>query len=221
MTHDDVSQHFDAEAADFDSIYDNSGGISSKVINTIFRQSVYERAQLAVRTTRPHKDKRILDVGCGSGRVAVELARQGAIATGIDDAEEMIRLSQEREASAETENISFEKADFRQWNPEAMFDVSIALGVFDYLPEPQSFLDKMTDITTEQVIATFPAKYSVQAPIRYVWRGAKGVKVYYYTKSDVANLFSENGFEQVRVASLPAESSIADIYFVDAKLSGR
>ncbi len=41
---------------------------------------------------------RVLDGGCGSGRVAVELARQGKIVTGVDNDPDMLELANAKDA---------------------------------------------------------------------------------------------------------------------------
>ncbi|MBK6663693.1 MAG: class I SAM-dependent methyltransferase [Thermoflexaceae bacterium] len=49
----------------------------------------------ALRTSRP-----VLEIGCGSGRIAVELAGAGAAVTGIDPSPAMLALARDRAAAA-------------------------------------------------------------------------------------------------------------------------
>ncbi|MCJ7445290.1 MAG: class I SAM-dependent methyltransferase [Methanotrichaceae archaeon] len=56
------------------------------------------RLEKIVALARPNKDKRILDLGCGPGEIAVRCARQGAEVFGIDLSRDALRLSSERSA---------------------------------------------------------------------------------------------------------------------------
>ncbi|MFM7490244.1 MAG: class I SAM-dependent methyltransferase, partial [Actinomycetota bacterium] len=53
---------------------------------------------------------RVLDVGCGPGRHALELARRGAVVHGIDIAQRFVGIGQ---TAAATENldVTFERGD--------------------------------------------------------------------------------------------------------------
>ncbi|PSQ89686.1 MAG: class I SAM-dependent methyltransferase [Bacteroidetes bacterium QS_8_64_10] len=68
---------------------------------------------LIERTAEPKLGARIVDVGCGRGRHAVELARRGYYVTGTDLSEQAIRRAREhaRQAGAAA---TFEQADMRE-----------------------------------------------------------------------------------------------------------
>src|SRR2546423_15716756 len=51
-----------------------------------------------VMEARPRAGERALDVCCGTGDIALELARQGADVTGLDFSEKMLEIAQERRA---------------------------------------------------------------------------------------------------------------------------
>jgi 2-polyprenyl-3-methyl-5-hydroxy-6-metoxy-1,4-benzoquinol methylase len=72
--------------------------------------------------------RRVLDVGCGDGEFAVELAKRGAIVTGIDVSAAMIDAARSRA---------------RQKNADVAFQVAIA----EELPFPAEQFDAVTAIT--------------------------------------------------------------------------
>ena len=72
------------------------------------------------------KTTRILDIGCGTGRHAIELAKWGYKVTGIDLSESQLARAKEK-ASAENLSISFIQHDARKLTYLNEFDLVIML----------------------------------------------------------------------------------------------
>jgi len=73
-----------------------------------------------------NKSLKILDVGCGTGRHAIELTKRGYTVTGIDLSESQLALAREK-AKNEKLNIDFQKHDARNLPFTNEFDVAIML----------------------------------------------------------------------------------------------
>jgi SAM-dependent methyltransferase len=72
----------------------------------------------------------VLDLGCGTGRHAIELARLGYTVHGIDRSGEMLAFADRRRAGLEApqrERLSFSVGDIRDLRLGATFDVILAL----------------------------------------------------------------------------------------------
>jgi len=82
---------------------------------------------------------RMLDVGCGNGSVAAELANRGFRVTGIDMAEAGIRIAR---ASCPKGRFEILSADSRLLENlgEQPFDLVYSLEVIEHLYDPRSYL---------------------------------------------------------------------------------
>lgn len=83
---------------------------------------------------------RVLDVGCGPGRHAIELARRGISVHGVDISAEFVDIARRSAATAGFEDLAtFEKRDARQLDAmtEGPFDAAICLcqGAFGLMTD--------------------------------------------------------------------------------------
>ena len=82
-------------------------------------------------------DARVLDVACGTGNLAIPLARRGATVTGVDIAPNLLVQARER-AAAENLNITFDEGDAEQLPyTDASFDVAVSMFGAMFAPRPQ------------------------------------------------------------------------------------
>ncbi len=213
-----AKDYFTRVAKEFDDIYENRGGTLTRLANLLFRKGMYQRFALTLEMCGSGR-KTVLDIGCGAGRFTIPLAERGMDVLGIDYSPEMIRLAEGRlkaraEANDKALKIRHICCDFlSEFEPEEKFDVTLAIGVFDYLKDPLSFLKKMKDVTKGALITAFPALYTPQMPIRKVWLAAKGCPVYFYTVNQIAGLHAASGINDYEI--MP----IAAAYLVKAKLT--
>lgn len=193
LEEDRVKSYFEERAEEFDSIYEPDKSLSQRFINRIFRKGMVERVRFVLERF-DYNGKTVLDIGCGPGQVTIALALRGAIATGIDYSDEMIRLAHKHVSEAAdgatlSKNIQFVKADLLQFQPERKFDVTLALGVFDYIQDPVPVLDKIRSLTSGVFIASFPARYALQMPIRKIWLWRRKCPVYFYTEKGLQKIY--------------------------------
>ncbi len=73
-----------------------------------------------------NKKCRILDVGCGTGRHSIELAKRGYTVTGIDLSDNMLDKARSKAKEAGVE-VTFMQADARDFNFNEKFDLVIML----------------------------------------------------------------------------------------------
>lgn len=84
-------------------------------------------ADRAVRLLGLTAGQRVLDIACGYGRHALQLARQGLSVVGLDISEYFLGLATER-AAAEGSSARFVKGDMRVLPFGQAFDAAVCLG---------------------------------------------------------------------------------------------
>lgn len=204
-----VKDYFTRAARDFDEIYDNTGGPIKKLANLLFRKGMRERYNLTLQFCGTG-NKSVLDIGCGAGRFTLPLAERGMKLVGIDYSTEMIRMANQYVKSyAENREkplpVTYLCCDFlNDFNTKEKFDITLAIGVFDYLKHPLPFIQKMKDVTNGLMIISFPAKYTPQMPIRKLWLATKDCPVYFYTKTTIENLYSSANIRNYEIAPIDA-----------------
>jgi SAM-dependent methyltransferase len=196
----DVKTYFTQRAQLFDALYEDEG-LLSRGFNQVFRRPMFQRYVHTLAALDKLQGKRILDVGCGSGRYAVELAKGGATVVGVDFSEEMLKMSRERAREAGVEDrTQFIAADFAEWgrNSTEQFDASFAMGVFDYIEDAAGFLKTMAARSNE-VIASFPSPTPPRAPLRKLRYALRNCPLFFYKKADVERLYRGAGLRIVSI----------------------
>src|SRR5881394_2123380 len=87
-----VRNRFRTKAEQFDDIYEDE-----RPLVRLLRPGLLRRRNLAVDTVRRYTQPRVLDVGCGSGRIGEFVLEAGAgHYLGVDFSEPMIELARDR-----------------------------------------------------------------------------------------------------------------------------
>jgi len=111
----------------------------------------------------PIAGRRVLDVGTGTGRAAIALASEGALVTGIDASEAMLRVARERAAAREVE-VTFAAGDAHAIPyPDQSFDVAVSLRVLMHAPDWRVCLAELCRVARDRVVIDFPARGSAAA----------------------------------------------------------
>jgi trans-aconitate methyltransferase len=103
-------------------------------------QQIWARELIA--QLHPRGDERILDVGCGDGKVTAELARavpKGSV-TGIDASPEMIRFARKIFPQGKHPNLEFQVMDARKIHLAQRFDMVFSSSVLHWVDNHPAFL---------------------------------------------------------------------------------
>jgi ubiquinone/menaquinone biosynthesis C-methylase UbiE len=205
---DDVQDYFLRHASRFDGLY-GDGSRATRVFDRVFRKPMYQRYQSTIKELGRHAaDKRYLDVGCGSGRYAVNLAKLGAEVVGVDFSRTMLDLAQKyADEEQVTGRTTFIEADMDEWmeSTDERFDAAYAMGVFDYLADPVRTLRSMLRIAGHALLS-LPAPEFPRAQLRRLRYARQHCPVFFYTRTDAEQLVDEAGGKVVSISPLGKRS---------------
>ena len=194
-----VRRRFRDRAQQFDDLYEDE-----RPLARLLRPGLLRRRNLAVETVRQYPAPRVLDVGCGSGRIGEFVLDAGAgHYVGVDFSEPMIDLARARlERFAGRVELLLE--DFLRAPLEGPFEVLLALGLFDYLPQPHHFTRRMFSLCAPGgcVVGSFPSFSPVKGPVRkvrYEWIG--DCPIFNYSRRELELMFGASGFAPVEIRS--------------------
>jgi SAM-dependent methyltransferase len=192
-----VRSRFRSKAKQFDDLYEDE-----RPLVRLLRPGLLRRRQLALETVRSFERPRVLDVGCGSGRIA-ELVLDGGAGryVGIDFAEPMLELARTR-LMRFADRVQLIEGDFLDTPLEGPFDVILALGLFDYLAGPERFSRRMFGLCAPGgcVVGSFPAWSLLKGPlrkVRYEWIG--NCPIFNYTEPELDQLLRGSGFGRIEI----------------------
>ena len=125
---------------DFTSIaesYDSSRNIPDHVLSTAFDR-------LVANDLLPDRG-RVLDIGCGTGQLALPLARRGYDVVGVDISEAMLRIATEKADPSWSLDLQVGKAESLEF-PDASFDAIVISKLLQHVGEWKAAVTEMVRV---------------------------------------------------------------------------
>lgn len=99
---------------------------------------VWERGLEVVEMLAPQPNEAILDLGCGTGRLAARIADLGASVVGVDSSEDMVRR-----ASQNYPDIPFQVGDARSLSYREEFDAVFSNAALHWIRPPEMVVESV------------------------------------------------------------------------------
>ncbi len=213
-----VVEYWNQQADSFDAIYSGAKPGWARLLDRWLRKDMYQRLEWVLQHSGDWNGKSVCDLGCGSGRYVISYAAGGARRVlGIDAAATMI----DKASALVTQAGAGDRCELRVLNilecpTDEVFDITLAVGVFDYVDDPVPFLSRIRKITRDRFLATFPRRWTWRMPVRKVRLKFLGCPVYFFTPKKIEALLGQAGFACQRmdrfgaiygVLAVPGDSS--------------
>ncbi|MGH8638341.1 MAG: class I SAM-dependent methyltransferase [Burkholderiales bacterium] len=165
---------------------------SARFSGPIGRMLAETQEQVIASFLAPLGGRTVLDVGTGTGRAAIALARRGAVVTGLDASAEMLAVA-ERRAGEQCAPVTFVTGDAHALAfPPRSFDAVVCLRVLMHTPDWRRSLGELCRVARHRLVVDYPALSSaaaLQAASRHVaHRFGASVEAY--------RVFSDRAFRQ-------------------------
>jgi len=129
----------------YESLFENYG---QKYDSESYTQGTVGECDFIEKEIKYDKSLKILDVGCGTGRHAIELTRRGYSVTGVDLSESQLTRAREK-AEADNLSIDFQCQDARNLPFDSEFDVAIMIcgGGFSLMETDEMDCEILKNVT--------------------------------------------------------------------------
>jgi len=151
------------------------------------------------------KTKNILDIGCGTGRHAIELARRGYRVTGVDLSENQLNRAREKAKEAGVE-VDFQAADARELSFLQEFDLAMMIceGAF-----PLMETDEMNFLILKNAVT------ALKPGGKLIFTTLSALFPLFHSVKDFINANSTNGVSQINTFDLMTFRDHSILTFTD------
>ena len=158
--------------------------------------------------------ERILDVGCGEGKITAEIASRAprASVVGVDPSGDMISFAQSHFGPATRPNLRFEVADARRLPFQNEFDLVVSFNALHWIPEQDAALTSIRSALisggkAQLRLVAAGARKSLENVVEETRRTSKWSAYFrdfhdpylYLTSDEYAAVAERNGFRVLRV----------------------
>lgn len=172
-------------------------------IATRQREHILARRATAVAYLDKHvHGLHVLEIGCGGGELAIELARRGAAhIVGLDVSAGAVSIAcKKAKLAGVAERTQFITGAVEQLWPEDVgpVDLLLGLGILEYL-RPEDVVSLVAKIRPGTVFLSFDERRtSIKATLHFVYRQLKQLPYYKkYTEGELRSMFAAIGFPNV------------------------
>lgn len=136
------------------------------------------------------KDKNILDVGAGTGRISIPLEQAGAKVVALDVSSEMLKVLSRKNRRITTVVGEAEELPF----PDKSFDIVTAAFLIVHLKNPRRFFDEVYRVLVDGGVFLVTNINQKDPPVIVTKKGQIVVDSYYHRPEAIRELLEELAF---------------------------
>lgn len=199
-----VRIYFERASDLFNSIYTGEKSAFGRLTDKLLRPDLKERFLLTLREIQKEKPESVLDVGVGPGQyIKAYVGLQVPEIFGLDFSQPMLNLASKLVGEdTGASKVSYIVSEFMDYKFERKFDISVAMGVLDYIEDQVAFLRKMREISNKCAIVSFPSISIWRTPIRKARYFIKRCPVHFYTPDMILRFSHEAGFKSYKLIKI-------------------
>ena len=195
-------------------LWDSRAGYYDNQVLRIYEEAYRLTIEAILEVVNPSSS--VLEMGCGTGIVTVEIAPNVREMTGIDISPKMIAKAQEKARRQNLKNVTFKVLDASELPfPDHAFDVILLPNLLHLVPQPEKVIKESrrllkpggTLVTVTDCLGA-PAPLKIQIQLLYgrlLKLFGKMKNLHFYKPSDLKQLLSDNGFEIMKEGRMHQE----------------
>lgn len=179
------------------------------LFDKLFRKAVYTRTAVALQVIKEYGKCTVLDIGSGPGVNSVTWLKntEATYLLGLDFAENMNEYARKNtKAEGVGDRAEFIEGDFLTYDfGGKKYDVSVAVGVLDYVKEAETFIKRMDKVSNKAFVVSWPLN-GLRMALR---RRRYTCPVYHYNEADVRRL--HEGCDIKNLEIIPTQGGMVSI----------
>ena len=141
-----------------------------------------------------YRDKRVLEIGCGTGRLAVRIAPYAREFVGVDISPRTVEAAKEHLPYGNTRLVC---SDFLQWNGDGEFDIIYSSLTFMHISDKLGAIRKVAALLASggRFVLSIDKNTS-----EWLECGSRRVKLYPDDPSEIERLMAESGLSDIQIS---------------------
>lgn len=171
-----------------------------------------------------HKDYNVLEIGAGTGRFTVEIAKKVSAITALDISSKMLDELKSKKSSLKLENINIINDDFLNHHFDIQYDAIVGFSSIEYIKDKKALFKKIASLLKPNGIIIITTAHNTFFRLFGRLGNYFRQKIFMnaYSKKEMKKLLLENDFEVLEIEDLVMKSRFVKgilLYIIAKKIN--